>query len=340
MYNSIAYKVNNLKSFSYFKGNENLRFKSIYIDRFEYRPYFKFSKQFPIAKLTLVSYEFVTDTVNTSFFRKSSKLPKVNNNIFLWIMVKLLKVGKFVFSSSSISALLGVLPSFYLHKAIKRSDNRFLKNFYKSNFILPSLNLSKLRKLKKHKKKGPSRLSSSYTSYSLFLGTLLTAWLESPIAIVILNLKMFFVNLSKSKLLGTLVKKNIRFHYKVGTGFFIKEAVQVILVSLSLKDPVLLMGWFTKIMEKVQFFKHKNYVMFFKSIFNDLNKGVLRRMGIRGLYFDIRGKLAVKGDSKKRHVLLRYGECTFSEKLMKISPAYGVVHTFTGILGVTFILFY
>ena len=151
---------------------------------------------------------------------------------------------------------------------------------------------------------------------------------------------MFFVNLAKSKLLSTLVKKNLRFHYKIGTGFFIKEAVQVVLLSLSLKDPVLLMGWLTKIMEKVQFFKHKNYIMFFKSIFNDLNQGILRRMGIRGLYFDIRGKLAVKGDSKKRHILLRYGECTFSQKSIKISPAYGVVHTFTGVLGVTFILFY
>tara|TARA_B110000503_G_C7137926_1_gene409636 strand:- start:1509 stop:1763 length:255 start_codon:yes stop_codon:yes gene_type:complete len=84
MYNSIAYKVNNLKSFSYYKDAKNLRFKSLYVDRFEQRPFFKFSKQFPIAKLTLFSCEFITDAkVDTSFIRKSSKLPKVNNNIFL-----------------------------------------------------------------------------------------------------------------------------------------------------------------------------------------------------------------------------------------------------------------
>ena len=96
----------------------------------------------------------------------------------------------------------------------------------------------------------------------------------------------------------------------------------------------------TKIMEKVQFFKHKNYIMFFKSIFTYLNKNMFKKLGIRGLYFDIRGKVAVKGDSKKRHILLRYGECTFSQKSIRVAPSYGLVNTFTGILGVTFILFF
>jgi hypothetical protein len=146
-----------------------------------------------------------------------------------------------MFSNSSISALLGVLPSFYLYKAINRSDNRFLKGYYKSNFVLPNLNLVKMRKFKQSKKNSLG-LSSVYSSYSLFLGSILTSWLESQVSVVILNLKMFFINIAKSKLLSTLVKKNIRFHYKVGTGFFIKEAVQVVLLSLSLKDPVLLMG--------------------------------------------------------------------------------------------------
>ena len=93
-------------------------------------------------------------------------------------------------------------------------------------------------------------------------------------------------------------------------------------------------------MEKVTFFKHKQYVMFFRSIFTYLSNKLFKRLGLKGLYFDIRGKVAVKGDSKKRHILLRYGECTFSQKSIKISPAYSKVHTFTGVLGVTFILFY
>lgn len=93
-------------------------------------------------------------------------------------------------------------------------------------------------------------------------------------------------------------------------------------------------------MEKVAFFRHKHYIMFFRSIFTYLSRYAFRRMGLKGLYFDIRGKVAVKGDSKKRHILLRYGECTFSQKSIHVSSAYGKVHTFTGVLGVTFILFF
>jgi hypothetical protein len=172
------------------------------------------------------------------------------------------------------------------------------------------------------------------------LGSTLTSWIKSPVALTILNLKPFFIQLSYSKLIKKLIKKHTRFHYRIGTGFFLKEAVQVTVMSLVMKDPEFFLGWFTKIMEKVEFFKHKNYVMFFRSIFNYLKKSSFKRLGIKGLYFDIRGKVAVKGDSKKRHILLRYGECTFSQKSIKISSAYGKVHTFTGILGVTFILFF
>jgi hypothetical protein len=352
VYNSITRKVNNIKSYTLRKNTillPQLAFLNLYKSE-RCCSFFRFNTDLNLRPVSIgASPRYSSsdavghNTANTDnllgFSKKIVKLPKINNNIFLWLVVKLLKVDTFTFSNSSLAALLGVLPSFYLYKAIRRSDNRFLYSYYKSNFVLPNLNLAKVRKFKKLKK-NTTRTTSAYGGYSIFLGTILTSWLESPTSVVILNLKMFFVNLAKSKLLSTLVKKNIRFHYKVGTGFFIKEAVQVILLSLSLKDPVLLMSWFTKIMEKVQFFKHKNYIMFFKSVFNNLNQGVFRRMGIRGLYFDIRGKLAVKGDSKKRHILLRYGECTFSQKSIKISPAYGTVHTFTGVLGVTFILFY
>jgi len=93
-------------------------------------------------------------------------------------------------------------------------------------------------------------------------------------------------------------------------------------------------------MEKIALFKHKKYLWFFRSVFSYLDRRGWRRYRLRGLYFDVRGKVAVKGDAKKRHVLLRYGECTFSQKSIKVSPAYGKVHTFTGVLGVTFILFF
>ncbi len=64
------------------------------------------------------------------------------------------------------------------------------------------------------------------------------------------------------------------------------------------------------------------------------------KLRCKGLYLDVRGKLGVTGDAKKRHILVRCGESTFSQKAIKVLPAYSIVRTFTGVLGVTFILFY
>lgn len=352
VYNSIICRFKSVKSYTTHKDTIILPPRKPFLYKFERCPFFKFNSKLDsniiYIGINVLPYTYCSGVLSSNnsayvnllgFSKKMPKLLKINKNTFLWIVMKLIKMDTFVFSNSNLIALLGVLPSFYLYKAVRRSDNRFLQCYYKSNYVLPNLNLIKIRKLKKNKK-NKNRIKNVYGGYSLFLGAMLTSWLESPASVVVLNLKVFFVNLAKSKLLNTLVRKNIRFHYKVGTGFFIREAVQVILLSLSLKDPILLMNWLTKIMEKVQFFKHKNYIMFFKSIFNDLNRGILRRIGMRGLYFDIRGKLGVKGDAKKRHVLLRYGECTFSQKSIKISPAYGLVHTFTGVLGVTLVFFF
>lgn len=245
VYSSISSRINSLKSCSFHKDLSSSYYPTpLYLYKTEYTTLFKFNQSIPYLSLS-TSYQINITKNNKNkligFYKKISSLPKSSSNIFLWVVTKLLKVDKFIFSNSSLSALLGVLPSFYLYKAINRSDNRFLKGYYKSNFVLPSLNLAKIRKFKQSKKNSLG-LSSVYSSYSLFLGSILTSWLESQVSVVILNLKMFFVNIAKSKLVSTLVKKNIRFHYKVGTGFFIREAVQVILLSLSLKDPVLLMG--------------------------------------------------------------------------------------------------
>jgi len=235
--------------------------------------------------------------------------------------------------------LLGVLPRYYLHKMMSRSSTHYLSRFYNSNFSLPSLSSQKVRKY--NRQQIAYKLDSGvHSMYSMFLGSILTNWLKSPLSLTVLNLKLLFIRFSEHKLCKKLVKKNIRFHYKIGTGFFLKEAVQVILISIRMKDPEFFLGWFTKIMEKVAFFRHKHYIMFFRSVFTYLSRYAFKRMGLKGLYFDIRGKVAVKGDSKKRHILLRYGECTFSQKSIHVSSAYSKVHTFTGVLGVTFMLFF
>lgn len=303
-------------------------------------------KPFSPAK---VGSGFVETTLNYSRVSNLRLPPKQNRKVswsnlhkydtLAYFILLLSKERSIKFNNVATVLLLGVLPRLHLHKLVIRSSTRYNQKFYNSNFGIPSLNTQKVRQWAK-KQFVHTVGSGVHSMYSMFLGSLMTSWLKTPTSLMVMNLKLLFIKFSDNKLCKQLVKKNIRFHYKIGTGFFLKEAVQVTLIALRMKDPEFFLGWFTKIMEKVAFFRHKQYIMFFRSVFTYLSRYAFKRLGLKGLYFDIRGKVAVKGDSKKRHILLRYGECTFSQKSMQISSAYGKVHTFTGVLGVTFILFF
>ena len=61
---------------------------------------------------------------------------------------------------------------------------------------------------------------------------------------------------------------------------------------------------------------------------------------VRGFKLDVRGKVSVAGNSKKRHYLIKYGELSFSKKNNKISYAQNIVRTPTGVLGLEFVLVY
>jgi hypothetical protein len=59
---------------------------------------------------------------------------------------------------------------------------------------------------------------------------------------------------------------------------------------------------------------------------------------LKGFIFDIRGKVGVTGDSKKRHTLISWGQTSFSRKDLKFSLKKGLVYTKTGVMGVTIII--
>lgn len=61
---------------------------------------------------------------------------------------------------------------------------------------------------------------------------------------------------------------------------------------------------------------------------------------IKGFFFDIRGKVGVAGNSKKRHFYFYIGKLSLSEKSSRIEHKQGIIKTHTGCLGVTFILNY
>jgi len=60
----------------------------------------------------------------------------------------------------------------------------------------------------------------------------------------------------------------------------------------------------------------------------------------KGLLFSMRGKISVTGDAKKRHTYVKYGKHSNTSKNIKISLSSSQVKTKTGVVGVSFGIFF
>lgn len=102
----------------------------------------------------------------------------------------------------------------------------------------------------------------------------------------------------------------------------------------------MLSNWITVFMETLSFKNHKKFVMFLHNfmiknydIFYDILK-------VKGFLFDIRGKVGVTGSSKKRHLCFKFGSLKKSSKKTKIDFNQNLVRTYSGVMGLTYIISY
>lgn len=116
--------------------------------------------------------------------------------------------------------------------------------------------------------------------------------------------------------------------------------IEVIWYSFLLKDLNIISDWISKFMEGLNFKNHKRFVMFFQNFINK-NSGVfINTLGIKGFFFDIRGKVGVTGSSKKRHFFVKFGRLNKSSKNQKIDFNQNLVRSYSGVMGVTYIICY
>lgn len=93
-------------------------------------------------------------------------------------------------------------------------------------------------------------------------------------------------------------------------------------------------------MSKLAINKHKRFVRLLKVLLHKYSNFFLDSNKVTGFKFDIRGKLGVTGNSKKRHTSFSLGRTSFSRKNLRVDYQQGLVYTDTGVLGVTMIISY
>jgi hypothetical protein len=100
------------------------------------------------------------------------------------------------------------------------------------------------------------------------------------------------------------------------------------------------MSWLTRAMCRMEIRKHRKFIKIFKVLFSKYKFFFLRLNKVKGIKLDIRGKLGVKGNAKKRHLSFNVNTTSFSKKKYRLDYRQGLVYTETGVLGVTLILTY
>ena len=130
------------------------------------------------------------------------------------------------------------------------------------------------------------------------------------------------------------------FQLKIIKGLNVSEILEVIWLSFQNKDVFLFMNWLKKRMEKIHFKNHKKFLNLLKLIMIKYSHIFLESFRLKGFFFDIRGKVGVGGNSKKRHFFFRIGKINLSSKNSKLDHQQNIVNTSFGALGVTMILSY
>jgi hypothetical protein len=85
-------------------------------------------------------------------------------------------------------------------------------------------------------------------------------------------------------------------------------------------------------------YRHKKFLFFFKTFIRNLYPIFFNVFNIKGFFFDIRGKVGVAGNSKKRHYCFHYGLFGKSTTSIKMDIEKTIVRTNTGVLGMTMII--
>ena len=135
-------------------------------------------------------------------------------------------------------------------------------------------------------------------------------------------------------------KKLKKYYNFIGGPIFFKQFIDILWISFLLKDSKFFLDWFVNLMEKVYLKNHKKFLNLLKIIFTRYYNYFFSNSGVLGIFFDIRGKLGVTGNAKKRHMKINTGTYSSTNKQLKISFNQSVVRTSTGVLGVTFCIFF
>lgn len=156
----------------------------------------------------------------------------------------------------------------------------------------------------------------------------------------------FFLNIFLISFLEGFFKTKILFNIKKGSNRFLwkqvssvkfkvryfrrylkvgKHIIGILFYSFLLKDASIFVNFFKKILEKTTINQHKKILSGLKKLIKDFFVPRFNYIGLLGFFFNIKGKIGVGGNSKKRRHFFYFGRHSTATKKIKTNHKFSCV---------------
>ena len=275
--------------------------------------------------------------VNTNFYK-----------IFFYKLIRTLKFNSQIYTFSnfnkynlylSLNNDLSEVISFFKQNIFVINNRSWLYNNYTPIYLL-SKKISK-----KFQKKFKPYFNKKFNNYIYYyVIPFFENFLNKKIFIKNININVFNKNKYK-KILFLKNMKEIFFKNKIliiskSVNFNLTELIEIVLYSFFRKDVILLMSWFIKNFKDIHFTQHKNFLIFFKIIVDDVFENYQDFFRLKGFYFILKGKIGITSNAKKKRVQFSLGSLSRSKKSQKVDFQQNVVKSLSGSIGVSMLLSY
>lgn len=128
--------------------------------------------------------------------------------------------------------------------------------------------------------------------------------------------------------------QKVKYFRKVlGPRLFLNESLQIMYLSLKLKDPFILSNWISSTMKKISFWKYKTFLRYIKYVLRYFFWVIYKDLNMKGVKFQLKGKISVAGNARTRTVFHNVGFTSHTTFNNKILYHLNLVKSFTGVMG-------
>jgi len=128
--------------------------------------------------------------------------------------------------------------------------------------------------------------------------------------------------------------QKVKYFRKVlGPRLFLNESLQLMYLSLKLKDPFIFSNWMVSTMYKISFWKYKTFLRYIKYVLRYFFWVIFKDLKIKGIKFQLKGKISVAGNARTRTVFHNVGFTSHTTFNNKILYNLNLVRSFTGVMS-------